>query len=51
MTPKTTGKATVVAKVTRADGTEESFVCESVTVTDANALAKTLTKLDKENDK
>jgi len=47
---KSKGKATVVAKVIRADGTEETYVSEDVTVTDADALAKTLSKIDKEND-
>jgi len=41
------GKATVVAKVTRADGTEETFVSDDVTVTDASAFVKLMDGLKK----
>jgi len=47
---KTKGKATVVAKLTRADGTEETFVSEDVTVTDVSALSKMLDGLKKKGD-
>jgi len=47
---KAKGKATVVAKLIRADGTEETFVSEDVTVTDVAALSKMLDGLKKKGD-
>ena len=47
---KAKGKATVVAKLIRADGTEETFVSEDVTVTDVAALSKMLDGMKKGDD-
>lgn len=47
---KFTPKATVAIKVIRADGTEESFVSEDVTVTDAKAVTKLINSIKKDGD-
>lgn len=46
---KTEPKATMVAKVIRADGTEETFVSTDLSVTDAKAAEKLLAQFAKEN--
>lgn len=42
---KSKAKATVAIKVIRADGTEESYVSNDVTVGDAKAVAKLIDSL------
>lgn len=44
--PETTPTATVVAKVIRADGTEETYVSEDVSVSNADAVSEALEVLN-----
>jgi hypothetical protein len=45
---RSTAKATVIAKVIRADGTEETYVSEDVSVTDLKTVTEALRVLDKD---